>query len=104
MKLSSVIAPSFYDIHKDIKSGRHTHYWLRGGRGSTKSSFTAIEIILGIMSDPLANAVGLRKVKDTLHDSVYEQMAWAIDVLGVSDYWEAKISPLNRSESIVPRS
>jgi phage terminase large subunit len=95
MKLSSVIAPSFYDIHKDIKSGRHTHYWLRGGRGSTKSSFTAIEIILGIMSDPLANAVGLRKVKDTLHDSVYEQMAWAIDVLGVSDYWEAKISPLS---------
>jgi phage terminase large subunit len=95
MRLSSAVAQSFYDIHKDIKEGKHTHYWLRGGRGSTKSSFTAIEIILGIMSDPLANAVGMRKVKDTLHDSVYEQIAWAIDTLGVSDYWEAKISPLS---------
>lgn len=95
VKLTAAIAPSFYDIHWDIQDGLHTHYWLRGGRGSTKSSFVAIEIILGIMSDPLANAVGLRKVKDTLHDSVYEQMAWAIDTLGVSDYWDAKISPLS---------
>lgn len=95
MRLSEAIAPSFYPIHKDIKEGKHTHYWLRGGRGSTKSSFVAIEIVLGIMSDPNANAVGLRKVKDTLHDSVYEQIAWAIDTLGVSDYWDAKISPLS---------
>jgi phage terminase large subunit len=96
VKLTSAIAPSFYDIHWDIQDGDHTHYWLRGGRGSTKSSFTAVEIVLGIMGDPLANAVGLRKVKDTLHDSVYEQIAWAIDTaLGVSDYWEAKISPLS---------
>jgi phage terminase large subunit len=94
-RLSQIVAPSFHTIHKDIKEDKHTHYWLRGGRGSTKSSFVAIEIILGIMRDPLANAVGLRKVKDTLHDSVYEQIAWAIDTLGVSDYWEAKISPLS---------
>lgn len=95
MNLTSAIGPSFYNIHKDIKEDKHTHYWLRGGRGSTKSSFVAIEIVLGIMKDPLANAVGLRKVKDTLHDSVYEQIAWAIDTLGASDFWEAKISPLS---------
>lgn len=95
MRLSTAIASSFHTVHKDIKAGKHTHYWLRGGRGSTKSSFVAIEIILGIMADPNANAVGLRKVKDTLHDSVYEQMAWAIDTLGVGDYWESKISPLS---------
>jgi len=87
-KLSEIVAPSFFPIHKDIKQGNHTHYWLRGGRGSTKSSFTAIEIILGIMSDPQANAVVLRKVKDTLKESVFEQLCWAIDELGVSDYWQ----------------
>lgn len=95
VRLSSVIAPSFYEIHKDIKSGKHTHYWLGGGRGSTKSSFVAIEIILGIMADPNANAVALRKVKDTLHDSVYEQLSWAIDILGVEQYWDNKTSPLS---------
>jgi PBSX family phage terminase large subunit len=93
--LDKVVAPSFYDVHKDIKAGAHTHYTFKGGRGSTKSSFISIEIILGIMRDPLANAVALRKVKETLKDSVYEQLQWAIDVLGVSDSWKAKESPLS---------
>lgn len=95
VKLSTVIAQSFHTVHKDIKEGRHTHYFLGGGRGSTKSSFVAIEIILGMMRDPDANCVALRKVKDTLHDSVYEQLSWAIDVLGVENYWDNKTSPLS---------
>jgi phage terminase large subunit len=95
MNLSKVIAPSFYEVHKDIKAERHTHYWLPGGRGSTKSSFVPTEIILGMMKDPEANAVGLRKVKDTIHDSVYEQIVWAIDILGVNAYWDTKTSPLS---------
>lgn len=41
-----------------------------------------------------ANAVVLRKVGDTLSDSVYAQLLWAIEILGVSEYWEAKVSPL----------
>lgn len=95
MRLTHCVAPSFFDVHKDIKAGRHTHYWLGGGRGSTKSSFVAIEIILGIMSDSNANAVALRKVKDTLKDSVFEQLHWAIDILGVESYWHASVSPLS---------
>ena len=49
VKLSDIIAPSFYDLHKDIKADRHTHYWLKGGRGSTKSSFASTEIPLGLV-------------------------------------------------------
>lgn len=93
-RLSSVVAPSFKSIHKDIKQGNHTHYWLAGGRGSTKSSFVGIEIILGIMKDKNANAVVLRKVGNTLKESVYEQLCWAIDKLGVSAYWHRALSPL----------
>ena len=55
VSLKDCIAPSFYDVHRFIKEGKYTHFWLRGGRGSTKSSFIAIEIILGIMKDPQAN-------------------------------------------------
>lgn len=94
MKLSSVIAPSFHDIHKDIKEMQHTHYWMNGGRGSTKSSFAGEEVVLGIMDDKEANAVILRKVKDTLKDSVFEQISWAIDILGVEEYWHKSNSPL----------
>lgn len=87
VKISEVIAPSFNPVHADIKHKRHTHYWLKGGRGSTKSSFIALEIVLGIMRDPEANATVLRKVKETLKDSVFEQIKWAIYALGVDAYW-----------------
>lgn len=94
VKLTEIIAPSFYALHCDVKDGLHTHYWLKGGRGSTKSSFVSIEIPLGMMSDPDANAVVIRKVGLYLKDSVYEQLLWGIEKLGVSHLWQAKLSPL----------
>lgn len=94
IKLSSAIAPGFYRVHQAIKSGQYTRYWLKGGRGSTKSSFVSVEIILGMMQHPDANAVCIRKVGLYLKDSVYEQLLWAIDKLGVTAHWQAKLSPL----------
>ena len=93
-KIKSLIAPSFYSVHDDLKKGLHTHYWLKGGRGSTKSSFISVELIKGVMSDKLANAVVLRKVADTLQGSVYEQLLWAISALGVENDWRGTKSPL----------
>ena len=93
-KLDTLIAPSFYTVHNDIKKKRHTHYWLKGGRGSTKSSFISIEIIFGMMQDPKANALAMRKVGVNLKDSVYEQLLWAIEALGVGHLWQEKQSPL----------
>ena len=94
MNLSSIIAPSFFDIHKFIKEDRYTHYWLGGGRGSTKSSFVSIEIVLNMMKDENANAVVLRKIGNTLESSVFNQIIWAIDKLGVSTFWQIKKSPM----------
>lgn len=92
--LTDLIAPSFYDLHWDIKKGKHTHYKLKGGRGSTKSSFIGTEIIFGMMQDPDANAVCFRKVGNTLRESVYEQLLWAIDALQVNHLWHASLTPL----------
>ena len=94
IKLKELIASPFYSIHNDIKNGRYTHYWLKGGRGSTKSSFISVEIILNMMLDENANAVCLRKVGTTLKDSIYTQLEWAIEQLGVGIYWKCKLSPL----------
>ena len=90
--LSELIAPSFYDIHRDISENKHTHYVLSGGRGSCKSSFVSIEVILGIMNDENAGGAVIRKIGQYLRDSVFEQLLWAIDKLGASDLWEAKPS------------
>ena len=89
VKLTDLIAPSFYSVHWDIADGKHTYYDLYGGRGSTKSTFIGVELPLGIMSDPLANAIVFRKVASTIGTSVFEQVLWGIDALGVNDLWKA---------------
>lgn len=93
VSLSNIIAPAFYAIHWDIAEGRHTYYDLYGGRGSTKSSFIGTEIPLGIMQDPEANAIVFRKVASTISTSVYEQILWGIEMLGVKHLWKATTSP-----------
>jgi len=93
-KIQTLIAPSFKAVYEDLQNELHTHYWLKGGRGSTKSSFISLDIIKGIMEDPNANGVALRKVGQNLKDSVYEQLQWAISALGVEDKWRGKVSPL----------
>lgn len=93
-----LICESFYDLLEDAIADGHTQYWLKGGRASTKSSCISIIIPLCMMLDAQkgihSNAVVLRKVADTLKTSVYSTILWAIDMLGVSEYWDAKTSPM----------
>lgn len=94
VRISEVIAPAFYPVHEDLRRGGHAEYWLSGGRGSGKSSFVSLEILLGLMRDPRAGAIIYRKVADTLRDSVYAQMLWALDRLGLAGQWQARLSPM----------
>lgn len=99
VKLSKVIAPPFATVHADVKAGGHTHYILKGGRGSTKSSFISVEIVLNIMKDAAkgeyTNAVVLRRYGVTLRESVFEQVGWAINAMGVSELWKGSVSPMS---------
>lgn len=107
-KITECIAKPFYPVYWNIIDGDYTHYWLGGGRGSMKSSFASIIIIQKIMKEgkkyledknnpkqvELMHAVCFRKVKDTLKDSVYEQLLWAINQLGVQQYFSCTTHPL----------
>ena len=55
---------------------------LMGGRGSTKSSFASVQVLLQLLAHPQCHAVVIRKVKNTLRTSVYAQMTWAVRALG----------------------
>ena len=90
------IAEVFYPVHEDICQGGHEFYNLRGGRGSGKSSFCALELISQIMKDEtgLSNALVLRKWAVTLRSSVFSQIQWAIETLGVGDYWKSILNPM----------
>lgn len=91
------IAPVYIPLHEDIKLGMHTVYNLPGGRGSCKSSFISLEIISGIMADNTgqSNAIVFRLVAGTMRESVFSQIAWAIDVLGVNHLWHGRVSPMS---------
>lgn len=94
ISLKSVIAAPFLPVHRDIKANGHTHYWLKGGRGSTKSSFVSLEIIIGIMRDKNANCVCIRRFQTNLRESVFEQLKWAIDRLDLNEYFRCHVSPM----------
>ena len=94
--LSQKIAPVFYGVAKDVFQHGHTHYDFSGGRGSLKSSTVSILVPLILMQKQNRNchALVLRKVANTIRDSVYAQYIWAIGELGAAQYWEAKVSPM----------
>jgi PBSX family phage terminase large subunit len=94
INLSDCIGPAFYSLYWDIMDGKHTYYDLKGGRGSLKSSFVSLMIIIGMMSDSNAHAICYRKVADTLGDSVFSQICWAIDKLGVTHLWHTSRKPM----------
>ena len=83
------IAPVYYGLHADIEAAAHQYYNLPGGRGSCKSSFVSLEIVNGVMKDATgnSNAIVFRRTANTLRESCYAQIAWAIDMLGVGEYW-----------------
>lgn len=93
VRLTDLIAPQFWPVYWDIVEELHTYYDLYGGRGSTKSSFISLMLVLGMMEDPNANAVVFRKVASTVATSVYEQILWAIEALCVQDLWKATSNP-----------
>ncbi len=91
---SLAIADGFNAVRRDIHNGSHSEYVLSGGRGSTKSSYVSLQGVELLLNNPQFHWLVLRQVANTLHDSVYNQIVWAIDTLGLLDRFELKKSPL----------
>lgn len=94
IKMSEMLAPVFYNFAKDVMRHGHTHYDIRGGRGSLKSSTVSLLVPQLLIANPNTHALVLRKVANTLRDSVFNQYMWAIAELGMAGLWYAKVSPM----------
>lgn len=88
------IADPFHTVMRDIRRGYHTKYLCHGGRGSTKSSFVAAVIIELIKNNNGINALILRKVGNTLKDSVFAEVQNAISRQGLDDEFTSTKSPM----------
>ncbi len=94
VKLSEVLGPAFHGLARDVFRHGHTHYDLSGGRGSLKSSCVSLLVPLLLLQNPGTHALVLRKVANTIRDSVYAQYIWAIEKLGMAAFWDAKVQPM----------
>ena len=93
-RLSELISPAFFDAHRRIKAGQVDELLAKGGRGSAKSSYVSLELILQLLLHPQCHAVVLRKVDKTLRTSVYAQICWAIAALGLGSRFKCTVSPM----------
>ena len=91
---ASLIAPTFTPVLFDISDHEHTEYVFPGGRGSTKSSFVGTNVVDLLMKHEDMHALALRQFSNTLKDSVYAQIIWSINALGLEDEFEFTKSPL----------
>lgn len=92
-KIPSVcIGRAFCDINRRIVPNKS--YVFEGGRGGLKSSYVSLKIVELLMNKPEMHACVVRKIAGTLRDSVYAQVKWAINELGLNDEFTCKVSPL----------
>jgi PBSX family phage terminase large subunit len=100
INLSSLIAPGFDDLHREIRKNLPEELWCKGGRGSTKSSYIAIKIMLLLSKDKDAHAFVSRRYDNELRDTVYGQLQWAANKLRLDHVWRFMVSPMQAVNQI----
>ena len=93
------IGKAFVDLNRSIDNREYLEYWLKGGRASIKSSYVSEKAIEILENNPNMCAICIRKIGNTLKDSIYSQIIWGIDKLSetyedVKDRWKGTKSPL----------
>ena len=85
-----------------VVGGGYDSFWnsrkryrvVKGGKGSKKSTTTALNLIYRIMKYPESNLLVVRAVMNTHRDSTFAQLKWAQEKLGVAHLFRNNVSPL----------
>lgn len=93
IKISSLIPTNFHSVWRASLDPNKLHIACKGGRGSGKSSNVA-HIIVQMLMRYAVNGVAIRKTDNTLEQSVYEQIKWAIAEQQVTHLFKFNKSPL----------
>lgn len=88
------VPDNFHRLIRDIRRHDHQQYIMHGGRGSMKSSTAAMIFIELLKNNKGVHGVVLRQVKDTLKDSVFAKLQWAISKQGLTEEFKITRSPM----------
>ena len=90
LKLSEIVGRGYASFW----NSKQRYVVCKGGRGSKKSKTSALKLIVNLMAHKEANALVIRRYERTLRNSCYSDLVWAVHRLGVEEYWDFKVSPL----------
>lgn len=88
------IPDCFHRTIRDIRDKEHLEYVFKGGRGSTKSTTVGMTIVELMKNNHDIHAVVCRKVGNTIKDSVYNKIKWAIGKQEFTEEFDSKLSPM----------
>ncbi len=94
IKLSQLINPHFYRVWHTEKP----YILMKGGRGSFKSSVISLKLAVEMKKHTQkkrkVNVICMMSQHKYLRDAVYLQIKWALDMLGITEEYKFKLSPL----------
>lgn len=82
--MSANISPTFCDVSRVIDSGKVNRVMLKGGRGSTKSSYGYQKCLDIFLHRPHAQWICGRRYANTLRRSCFANVLWAITKRGMT--------------------
>ena len=88
------IPDCFHWAIRDIRDRKHLEYVFKGGRGSTKSTTVGMTVVELMKNNHDIHAVVCRKVGNTIKDSVYNKIKWAIGKQEFKEEFDSKLSPM----------
>lgn len=80
--------------YAEFWNDQHRYRVVKGSRGSKKSKTTALNIIYRLLKYPQANALCVRRYTNTLRDSMFSDLKWAIHKFGLDNFFKCTVSPL----------
>lgn len=80
--------------YTDFWNTRKRYRVCKGSRGSKKSKTAALNMIYRLFEFPKSNGLCVRRYSNTLRDSVFSDLKWAIHRLGLDAYFDCTVSPM----------
>src|SRR5690606_21595066 len=88
------------EVNQHFKPGwttRKPYNILKGGRNSFKSSVISLKLVYMMLQyiarNEKANVVVIRKVANTIRDSVFQKIQWALNKFGMLEQFNMTVAP-----------
>lgn len=92
-----VLSRQFHKIYQEMWATKTQNIVIKGSKGSGKSRVCAMWIIYNMMKYPKASTLVVRKFKESIKDSIYAELKWAIHKFHADGAWKCNTSPMEMS-------